>query len=126
MMAPPAERAEYSQDIHINNVLGSIRARIEAPRSGEKLDKDSVEAVDIVHHALVFTRHPRGMELWRSALWDQKFDAEAELATRSMMDYLLAAVARGDIEEVSRICDCLHEIMPAQWERRSEAAAGDV
>jgi hypothetical protein len=110
---------EYLQQIHIDNVVAGIRARIEAPRSGEKLEKDSVEAVDIVHHALVFTRHQRGMELWRSALWDQQFDSEAEQATRSMMEYLLAAVARGDLEEVSRICDCLHEIMPPQEVHRT-------
>lgn len=104
----------YSQQSHINNVILSLRNRIEAPRSGEKLDKDSVEAIDIVHHALVFARHARGMELWRKALWEQKLDWEAERSTREMLEYLLAAVARGDLEEVSRICDCLHEVMPPQ------------
>lgn len=113
----------YSQQAHVNNVIAGLRSRIEAPRTGEKLDKDSVEAVDIVHHALVFTRHERGMELWRAALWEQRFDAEAEQAARAMLDYLLAAVTRGDLDEVSRICDCLHEIMPPPEALHAEAAA---
>jgi hypothetical protein len=113
----------YSQESHINNVVSSLRERIEAPRTKEKLDKDAVEAIDIVHHALVFTRHARGMELWRRALWEQQFDFEAEQSTRAMLDYLLAAVGRGDLEEVSRICDCLHEIMPPQEVFQSDEAA---
>ncbi|MEO7143305.1 MAG: hypothetical protein ABI165_07345 [Bryobacteraceae bacterium] len=103
---------EYSQETHIDNVVASIQARIKAPRSGEKLEKDAVESIDIVHHGLVFTRHERGMELWRSALWEQRLEPEAEQSLRAMLVYLLAAVARGEIEEVSKICDCLHEIMP--------------
>ena len=105
---------EYSQETHINNVVTSIRARVEAPRTNEKLDKDTVEAIDIVHHGLVFSRHERGMELWRSALWRRRVEPEAEESLRAMLVYLLAAVARGDLQEVSRICDCLHEIMPPQ------------
>ena len=116
----------YSQQAHIDNVVASIRDRIEAPRSGEKLGKDAVEAVDIVHHALVLTRHERGMELWRTALWERRFDSEAEQSTRAMLDYLIAAVTRGDLEEVSRICDCLHEIMPPQDALHSEAAAANA
>jgi hypothetical protein len=103
---------KYSQETHINNVVASIRVRVEAPRRGEKLDKDTVEAIDIVHHGLVFTRHARGMELWRSALWLRRVEPEAEESLRAMLVYLLAAVARGELQEVSKICDCLHEIMP--------------
>jgi hypothetical protein len=105
---------KYSQETHINNVVASIRTRVEAPRRSEKLDKDTVEAIDIVHHGLVFTRHERGMELWRSALWQRRVEPEAEESLRAMLVYLLAAVARGELEEVSKICDCLHEIMPPQ------------
>jgi len=112
----------YSQQAHIDNVVASIRARVEAPRRGEKLPKDAVEAIDIVHHGLVFSRHQRGMELWRKALWQRQVDPEAELSLRAMLEYLLAAVARGDLQEVSNICDCLHEIMPPQ-EATAPAAA---
>jgi len=104
----------YSQETHINNVVASIRARVEAPRAGEKLSKDTVEAIDIVHHGLIFSRHQRGMELWRSALWQRQVEPEAEESLRAMLVYLLAAVARGELEAVSKICDCLHEIMPPQ------------
>jgi hypothetical protein len=105
---------KYSQENHINDVVARIQARIEAPRIGEKLGKDAVESIDIVHHGLVFTRHERGMELWRRALWEQRLDPEAEQSLRAMLSYLLPAVARGEFEAVSRICDCLDEIMPPQ------------
>ncbi len=104
----------YSQQAHIDNVVANIRMRVEAARSGDKLPKDAVEAIDIVHHGLVFSRHQRGMELWRRALWDRQLDFEAEVSLRAMLEYLLAAVERGDLQEVSNICDCLHEIMPPQ------------
>jgi hypothetical protein len=104
----------YSQEAHIDNVVLSIRRRIQAPRSSEKLEKDAVEAIDIVHHGLVFSRHERGMDLWRAALWDQRLEPDAELSLRAMLVYLLEAVSRGDLHEVSKICDCLHEIMPPQ------------
>ncbi len=100
------------QATHIDDVVASIRGRIEAPRISDKLDKDTAEAIDVVHHALVFMRHTRGMALWRAALWEGRLDPQAELSLRGMLVYLLAAVDRGEIALVSQICDCLHEILP--------------
>lgn len=108
---------------HINNVVESIRGRVEAPRYGDKLAKDAVEGIDIVHHGLVFSRHPRGMELWRSALWGRRLEAEAEQSLRAMLEYLLAAIDRGELDVVSSICDCLHEIMPPREEGAELLAA---
>lgn len=113
----------YSHEEHINNVVESIRKRVEAPRYGEKLPKDAVEAVDIVHHGLVFSGHPQGMDLWRSALWGRQLEAEAEESLRAMLEYLLAAIDRGEMDAVSRICDCLHEIMPPSLESAQTAIA---
>jgi hypothetical protein len=112
---------QTSQEEHINNVVQSIRRRIETrllrvTAIGQKLDPDTVEAIDVVHHALTFIRHPRGLELWRRALWGKELDPQAEAALREMLVYLLAAVERGELEAVNRICDCLHEILPAGHE----------
>lgn len=113
---------EYSHQGHISNVVAGIRNRIEGPRTAEKLDKEAVEAIDILHHALVFTHHEQGMDIWRKALWGRHLDPEGEHSIRAMMDYLLAAAARGDFEEASRICDCLDEVMPPKEVFQSEMA----
>jgi hypothetical protein len=112
----------YSHESHINSVVESIRNRVQSPRDGEKLSKDAVEAVDIVHHGLVFSGHPEGMELWRAALWNSRLEKDAEESLRSMLVYLLAAIDRGEMDAVSKICDCLHEIMPPEREH-AEAIA---
>jgi hypothetical protein len=117
----------YSQEAHIDNVVQGIQRRIQAHRTADKLEKDAVEAIDIVHHGLIFTRHERGLELWRAALWEQRLDPEAERSLRAMLVYLLEAVSRGDLHEVSKICDCLHEIMPPQEAiHEMTSAAGSV
>jgi hypothetical protein len=113
----------YSQQAHIDNIVANIRARIQAERSGDKLAKDAVEAIDIVHHGLVFSRHRDGMALWRRALWDRQLDPEAEVSLRDMLEYLLAAVARGDFQAVSNICDCLNDIMPPKEAFETAAAS---
>ena len=112
-----------SRSVHIDNVVQSIQWRVEAVRTGAKIDKPIVEAIDIVHHALAFTRHTRALELWRAALWERRFDPQAEVALRAMLVYLLAAVDRGEIEAVSQICDCLHEILPQESPQLATAAA---
>lgn len=99
---------------HIDSVVKSIQERVEAKRTGAKIDPLIVEAIDIVHHALVFTRHTQALEIWRAVLWERRFDPQAEIALRMMLVYLLAAVDRGEIERVSKICDCLHEILPKE------------
>lgn len=99
---------------HIDSVVKSIRERVETKRSGAKIDPPIVEAIDIVHHALAFTRHTQALEVWRAALWERRFVPQAEIALRMMLVYLLAAVDRGEIEAVSKICDCLHEILPKE------------
>ncbi len=112
-----------SRSAHIDNVVHSIQQRVEASRSGPKIDKPIVEAIDIVHHALAFTRHTAALEIWRTALWERRFDPQAEIALRSMLVYLLAKVDRGEIEAVSEICDCLHEILPKEEPHLATAAA---
>ncbi|MBW4028414.1 hypothetical protein [Acidipila rosea] len=114
---------QSSRSAHIDNVVQSIRQRVEASRSGPKIDKPIVEAIDVVHHALAFTRHARALEIWRAALWEKRFDPQAEIALRVMLVYLLAAVDRGEIEAVSEICDCLHEILPRESPHLAVAAS---
>lgn len=98
---------------HIAGVVQNIEDRIKAHRKGAILQRDTVEAIDIVHHAVTFVGHPRALELWREALWERRLARGAKQAIIEMLEYLLEAVARGEFSAVSRICDCLYVLLDA-------------
>jgi hypothetical protein len=103
-MTPPGNRA-------IADLVQALERRLQRPATAGVLDRETVEALDVVNHALDFVRHPRGLDLWREALWERRLPEEARQAVVRMLEYLADALAQGKREEVSRICDCLHVIV---------------
>jgi hypothetical protein len=97
----------------IPSLVEQLERRIrERPEEG-LLPHAQVEALDVVYHDLVFQHHPRGLELWREALWQRQFPAELKHAVVAMLEYLVAAVARGEPQAASRICNCLQVFVEA-------------
>jgi len=101
----------YSQRSHIETVVQRIQARIEARPAHAYLDQETVEALDVVNHALHFVKHPRGLELWRAALWRKQVNEDVLQALTEMLTYLLDEVAKGNFEAVTKICDCLQPLV---------------
>jgi hypothetical protein len=87
-----------------------LELRIQRQPTAGTLDREAVEALDVVSHALAFVRHPRALELWREALWGRRLTHEVRRAVAQMLEYLTDALVQGRSEEVSRICDCLHVV----------------
>ena len=81
-----------------------------APAEGV-LDRQAVEALDVVGHALAFARHPRALELWRDALWKRELVPEAREAVAAMLDFMAKAAREGRDDEISQVCDCLHVVV---------------
>jgi hypothetical protein len=93
-------------------VVAEIDRRIrEAPEEGT-LAHAQVEALEVVYHALAFGHHPRGLELWREALW-RRLPEEARAAIAGMLVHLAEAVARGEGRAAARVCDCLETFVEA-------------
>ena len=82
-------------------------------RIGTVLDPCVVDALDVVHHALEVSRHPRALVLWRQALYDGTVAPDAREAVRDMLTYLNEAVARDETDRLHEICDCLELFMRA-------------
>ena len=80
------------------------------PESGA-LDPDTVFALDIVTHALEFTRTTDGLPLWREALWGRRLPEQARVAVIRMLDYVMSAAARGETGAIRDICDCLNRVV---------------
>jgi hypothetical protein len=96
----------------VERTLSDLDRALAGPRTaGAVLPSDVVEAIDVVHHALEFTGEPRGLALWREALYDSKIGPDARTAVRVMLVYLNDAVLRGEDDRVSEICDCLDHVM---------------
>ena len=100
-----------SRDDVILDVAQVIERRIRDRPTVGTLDRETVEAIDVVHHALNFTKQPRGLQVWREALWERKVSDTARSAVIEMLKYLTDAMERGETEAVSRICDCLNVIL---------------
>ena len=94
-------------DHQIAEIISTIEHGIRKQPCAGLLDHETVEALDVIHHALVFVHHPRGNELWREALWHRRLSVETRQALTQMLEYLTEAVARGETQAVSQICDCL-------------------
>jgi len=107
-----------------DRVVAEIERRLgEAPEEGT-LPAAQVEALDVVYHALVFERHPRGMEVWREALWQRRLSPEARAAVAGMLGHLADAVARGEKGAASEVCNCLESFVGAVLQEGQEARAG--
>jgi hypothetical protein len=100
-----------AQSAHIVTIIDNLEDRVKASINGDVLPRDAVEALDIVNHALTFVRHARGLELWREVLWHRRIPDEVKRALVEMIEYLLDALSRGELNEVSRVCDCLQVLL---------------
>lgn len=83
-------------------------------RAQGRLAPEAVEAVDVVNHALAYTRHPRGRHVWREVVRSGAISPEAEDAVVSMVHRLNQAVEAGDAGQVLQICDCLGAIFDVE------------
>lgn len=98
----------------VEQTLFEVERSVGGPRRiGAVLDRDVVDALDVVHHALEVSRHPRALVLWRQALYDGTIAPDAGAAVREMLTYLNDAVARDETQRVREICDCLEVFMRA-------------
>ena len=110
----------------ISTIVGDLELQIRKASTASRLERETVEAVDVVTHALGFDRHPRALELWRQMLTEGRLSGETRDAVVRMLEYLAEAVEDGRIEEVSRICDCLHAVLPLTASLRHERKTPDA
>jgi hypothetical protein len=80
------------------------------PESG-KLDPDTALAFDIVTHALEFTGIEDGLSLWREMLWRRTLPEQARVAVVRLLEYVISAAARGEMDVIDEICGCLRGIV---------------
>jgi hypothetical protein len=96
--------------LDIPAVVADIERQIAQRPDAGVVGCETVHALDVIYHALVFTGHPAGLRLWREALWNRQIDPEARCAVERMMGHLDAEVASGNTEAVGTICDCLYRL----------------
>jgi hypothetical protein len=96
--------------LDIPAVVAGLERQIACPRNAPVLARETVEALDVVYHALVFTRHRGGLRLWREALWNGRMDPEARQAVERMLCHLDVEVAAGNAGAIGAICNCLHTL----------------
>jgi hypothetical protein len=95
----------------IESVAQTIERRVcERPIQGA-LDPDTVAALDIVTHALTFTKTRNALLLWRAAVWERRFPSETRVAVHNMLEYLIAEYDQGDPSAAAQICNCLHAVL---------------
>jgi hypothetical protein len=98
---------------HVEKVLFLLREYLALPVSEEGLINPlTVEAVDVINHALAFVNYPAGLDHWRRALWQRELTDESRVAVETMMSNLIEALERSDVQAVTAICDCLHAFLP--------------
>lgn len=95
----------------VDDVVGRLESSLAMPVSDGRLPRDRVDAIDVVSHALDFVDHPRGLELWREALWGRRLAPDARSAVEAMTVHVRAAAERGEWTTISEICDCLEELL---------------
>jgi hypothetical protein len=101
----------HHRDRAIDAIVSTLEQRIREGSTEGILDPEAVEALDAVTHALCFVEEPEGLSLWREALWNRRLVGPAKQALASMLEYLNKAVARGENDAVSQICDCLEVLL---------------
>lgn len=113
-LASPTDRPAS----HIDDVIARLERSLVAPTRAGTLARERVEALDIVSHALDFVDHPRGLLLWREALWGHHLHPETGAAIEIMTAHVRAAAARGDWNAISEICDCLEDLLDPSVDAR--------
>jgi hypothetical protein len=103
-MTPHAQRS-------VARIVEELESQLRRTPTQGVLDRQAVEALDVVGHALAFTGHPRALVLWRDALWKQELGADARNAVTAMLGSMTKAAGEGRDDEISRICDCLHVVI---------------
>jgi hypothetical protein len=111
---------------HIGNVVQSLEQLLRARPERRGLDSDTVLALDIVTHALVFTGVEDGLSLWREALWGRKLPEQARAAVVRMLEYVMNAAARGEMSAIRDICDCLQRVVGQDVFRGSVPRIGGI
>lgn len=75
------------------------------------LNGDCVLAMDILMHALKFCDVPDGLMIWREALWHRILPSPGRQAIVGMIDHIIAANDRGELNSAGKICNCLSAVM---------------
>jgi hypothetical protein len=66
-----------------------------------------VRAMDVLTHALEFSRPSGSLMIWRSALHRGLLLPQGRSALEDLVEFILAREAEGDADAYSEICDCL-------------------
>jgi hypothetical protein len=107
---------------HIDHVLRSVEQLLALrPERGE-LDRETILALDIVTHALEFTRVEGALSLWREALWGRRLPAQVRIAIIQLLHYLMSAAVSGDMGSITEVCGCLHKVIEPDVFKRSGSA----
>lgn len=105
------QSAGRSEKHRITDVIRWLERLVQVrPRTG-KLDSDTALAFDIVTHALEFTGTENGLFLWREVLWRRTLPEQARLAVVQLLEYVISAAARGEMDVVDEICGCLRSVV---------------
>ena len=90
------------------------------------LPHESVQGLDVLYHALIFTQACDALSIWRTALWERLLTEQGRAAMTEMLNYLNREVRDGRGEAVSGVCDCLTAIFSegTDMERESVARGG--
>jgi hypothetical protein len=98
------------QQVQLQHVLSSVEARIRDRPDRGTLDPETVLALDIVQHALNFTHQPDALQLFREALWERTVADRTKAAVTRMMEHIVEATDRGEVDAASKICNCLETV----------------
>ena len=95
-------------------------------RAGAVLGRGVINALDILHHALEFTEHPRGLLLWREALYEGTIAPDGRTAIRQMLAVLNEAAVNDEAQRILDICDCLEVFMRSQAQPEGGTSCGST
>jgi hypothetical protein len=87
------------------------------------LPDESVQGLDVLYHALIFTQTPDALSIWRTALWERTLTDQGRAVMTEMLNYLNREVRDGRGEAVSGVCDCLTAIFSARTDMEREPVA---
>jgi hypothetical protein len=112
--------------VELGNTLALVERGIGDRPDHGLLPHDSVQALDVLYHALVFTGVSDALSTWRTALWERTLTDQGRTAVAGMLNYLNGEVQAGRDESVSGVCDCLTALFSATsgTQRASDAQAG--
>ncbi|TMQ14057.1 MAG: hypothetical protein E6J90_03105 [Deltaproteobacteria bacterium] len=99
-----------AQQAQLEHILSSVEHRIRHRPDRGVLDPETVLALDIVQHALSFTKHAEALALFREVLWQRRVADSTRVAVRQMMEHIMESMNRGALDAASKICNCLHAV----------------